>query len=145
MNLPWYAWALGSTVFWGIFYLFVARLSPVLSPISMYWLPNIVLVAILPFTYTQLVADYTKLWNSGIDVKGTAVIAAVISIVASVMFYKALGMHTNSTQVSLIQISYPIFVSIFALILFGQNHFTPSTIIGGLLIMIGAGLIVWNN
>lgn len=143
--MAWWGWALGSTFFWGLFYLLIARLSPVLSPVSLYWLPNIVLFAMLPFTYQQIADDYVKLYQSTMDIKIFAGIAAALSIIASVMFYKALGLHDNSTHVALIQISYPVFTGLCAFVLFQQNTFTPVTILGGLLIMAGVGLIVYNG
>lgn len=142
--MTWWMWALGSTIFWGLFYLFVGRLAPFLTPVSMYWLPNIVLVAMLPFTYKTIAADYTKLYYGSMDIKIIAGVTAGLSIVASIMFYKALGMH-NATHASLIQISYPLFTGLFAYLLFQDNYFTPSTVLGGLLIMVGSGLIVYNN
>lgn len=140
----WWTWALGSTIFWGLFYVLVSRLSPTLSPISLYWLPNITLLAILPFTYKQIATDYANLWSSGLDIKIAAAVASIISIIASVMFYKSIGMHT-ATHASLIQITYPVFTAIFAFIFFSQNHFSWSVMVGGALIMIGAGIIILNN
>ena len=46
---------------------------------------------------------------------------------------------------SLIEITYPLFVVIFAYLLFRQLHLTSSVIIGGLMIMTGAGLIIYHN
>lgn len=140
----WYAWALGSTLFWGLFYLFLGRLSSTLSPLSLYWLPNAALFLLIPFTYKQLITDYTTLWNADLDTKIIAAITSCLSVIASFMYFKAIGMH-NATHASLIQITYPIFIAIFGYLIFKQNDFNWSVVLGGLMIMAGAGIIIYNN
>lgn len=51
----------------------------------------------------------------------------------------------NATYVSLIEISYPIFVILFGYLFFKVNHFNMPVIIGTLLVMLGIGIIVWND
>ncbi|WP_018954344.1 hypothetical protein [Thioalkalivibrio sulfidiphilus] len=42
-------------------------------------------------------------------------------------------------------IHYPLFVVLFTWLLFRQVHVTPSAAIGGVLVMAGAALIIWNH
>jgi drug/metabolite transporter (DMT)-like permease len=51
----------------------------------------------------------------------------------------------NATLASLIEISYPVFVAVFAYLLFREIHVNPSVIIGGLLVFAGVAMIIWNN
>lgn len=54
----------------------------------------------------------------------------------SVLIYWAIK-QKNVTSVSLIEISYPLFVALFSWAIFGQNHITPATLAGGALIIAG--------
>ncbi len=49
--------------------------------------------------------------------------------------------NKNATLAGLIEISYPLFIAFFALLLFKQDHFTLSTAIGGFLIVSGVAII----
>ena len=51
----------------------------------------------------------------------------------------------NATLASLIEISYPVFVALFAWLLFREIHVNASVVVGGLLVFAGVCLIVWNN
>lgn len=41
--------------------------------------------------------------------------------------------------------AYPVFVGLFAWMLFREFHINPSVIVGGLLVFAGVAMIVWNN
>jgi drug/metabolite transporter (DMT)-like permease len=51
----------------------------------------------------------------------------------------------NATLASLIEMTYPLFVVIFAYVFYRQMHVTPSVFVVGLMILIGAGLIIYHN
>ena len=51
----------------------------------------------------------------------------------------------NATLASLIEMTYPVFVVLFAYLFYRQVHVTPSVMIGGFMILVGAGLIIYNN
>jgi drug/metabolite transporter (DMT)-like permease len=51
----------------------------------------------------------------------------------------------DRTLASLIEMTYPIFVVLFAYIFYRQMHVTTSVFIGGLMVLMGAGLIIYNN
>lgn len=142
--MTWWTWALASTIFWGVFYVSVGRLVPTISPISMYWLPIIPLTIALPFYYQTVVNDFNTLFVAPTEIKIIAVVAAVSSIIASILFYKSIGL-SNATQASLIQITYPIFVAFLAYAIFQENHINWSIISGGFLILVGSGIVIYNN
>lgn len=48
---------------------------------------------------------------------------------------------SNATLAGLIEISYPLFIILCSYLLFGDNHITPSIIIGGVLIFSGVVII----
>jgi drug/metabolite transporter (DMT)-like permease len=41
--------------------------------------------------------------------------------------------------------AYPVFVALFAWLLFREMHINTSVIIGGLLVFAGVTMIIWNN
>jgi len=74
------------------------------------------------------------------------VIAAlgVIGLFGEVMVYLAIT-GKNATLASLIEMTYPVFVVLFAYIFYRQMHVTASVFVGGVMILIGSGLIIYNN
>lgn len=52
---------------------------------------------------------------------------------------------SNATLAGLIEISYPLFIILCSYIFFGDNHITPSIIIGGVLIFSGVAIISLNK
>jgi len=142
--MTWWMLALISTIFWGTYYLSVGKLSPYISPVSIYWLPCIPLFLGVPLYYQTLVQDWNTLLSAPTDIKVIAGVSAIASLIASLLFYKSIGM-SNATHASLIQISYPFFIALLSLVIFRENHFTTTAIIGGLFIMVGAGLIIYGN
>jgi drug/metabolite transporter (DMT)-like permease len=69
---------------------------------------------------------------------------AVTSTAGAVLLFLSID-SKNATLTSLIEISYPIFVVVFAYLLFKQVHLNLSMMIGGLLILAGAAIIIVNN
>jgi drug/metabolite transporter (DMT)-like permease len=51
----------------------------------------------------------------------------------------------NATLASLIEMTYPLFVVLFTYLFYRQMYITPSVFVGGMLILVGAGLIIYNN
>ena len=67
----------------------------------------------------------------------------LIGLFGEVMVYMAIT-GKNATLASLIEMTYPVFVVLFAYLFYRQMHVTSSVFIGGLMILVGAGLIVYN-
>jgi drug/metabolite transporter (DMT)-like permease len=68
------------------------------------------------------------------------VVAIVSSAAGGLLIYMAIG-EKNATLASLIEISYPFFVAVFAWLFFRETQFNWSTIVGGLLILGGVGVV----
>ncbi len=66
------------------------------------------------------------------------------STLGAVLLYLSVN-SKNATLASLIEITYPVFVVLFAYLFFRQVHVNTSVIFGGLMILVGAGLIIYNN
>jgi drug/metabolite transporter (DMT)-like permease len=63
------------------------------------------------------------------------------SALGAYLTYAAMGAK-NPTLVSLIEISYPLFVVLFAWIFFREMQLNPRTLFGGLLVLFGVAVIV---
>jgi drug/metabolite transporter (DMT)-like permease len=74
----------------------------------------------------------------------TVVVASAIFALANVLV--ALSIQSkNATLASLIEISYPLFIILFAWLLFREHAINLSVVVGGGLIMIGVGVIYYFN
>jgi drug/metabolite transporter (DMT)-like permease len=63
------------------------------------------------------------------------------SALGAYLTYAAMGAK-NPTLVSLIEISYPIFVVFFAWLFFGEMQLTTVTLVGGILVLTGVAVII---
>ena len=144
MNLPWYVTALGAALIWGLHYPLV---DFALKRISIY---SVLLLTVLPVLL--LMPVYMRDVSRDLDTLRTlpaaeqAMIAAigVTSLLGAVLLYLSIA-GKNATLASLIEITYPVFVAFFAFVLFRHIHLNTSVIIGGLMVIAGAGLIIYNN
>ncbi len=73
------------------------------------------------------------------------VIAEVVIFILAELLIALSITSKNATLSSLIEISYPIFVSIFAYLIFRENEINTGTVVGGLLIFIGVTTIYIFN
>lgn len=144
MQIPWYVTAIGAALIWGIHYPLVDHALKKLSLVSVLLLTALPIVALALFFHRTLAADYAA-WatlDTGPKVKVLAL--ALTSLLGSVLLFLSIA-GKNATLASLIEISYPVFVAMFAFVLFREIHVNTSVIIGGLLVFAGVALIIWNN
>ena len=69
---------------------------------------------------------------------------ALTSLAGSVLLFLSIS-GKNATLASLIEISYPVFVALFAFVLFRDLHLNISAVLGGMLVFAGVAVIVMNN
>ena len=99
---------------------------------------------LIPLFLRELAADIDQF--KLLPVKEQWIISAIMltTTAGAVLIY--LSIHNkNATLASLIEISYPLFVVFFGYVLFKQVHVNLSVVLGGLMILIGASLIIYNN
>ena len=144
MQLPWYVTALSAAIVWGIHYPLIDFAMKRLSVYSVLLISVIPIALAIPLFTRQLGQD-VEIFRM-LPVKEQWMIAAIgaTSTLGAVLLYLSIN-SKNATLASLIEITYPLFVVIFAYLFFRQLHLTPSVIIGGLMIMAGAGLIIYHN
>ncbi len=143
--MTWWMFAFGAAAIWGVHYVLLERVMTIASPITVYLLPTVLSMILVPFFYNTIVEDVKAVMAATYDIKLAMGIIMFTSVIASLGLYKAIAM-SNATLASLIEIAYPIFVVIFAYLIFDQNHLAHwTTALGGVLILAGAGLVVYNG
>ena len=144
MQVPWYLTAVGCAVIWGIHY---PLIEFAVKRISIY---SVLLISVLPVLF--LMPVFMRTLANDIDTyrllpTSEQLIIATVSLTSTlgaVLIYVTID-NKNATLASLIEITYPIFVVLFAYLFFKQLHVNASVIIGGVMILSGAGLIIYNN
>lgn len=143
-TLPWYLAALAAAVVWGIHYPLVDHALKKLS------LPGVLLLTALPIlllamaTLRHLQEDIAVLQTASWPERLLLLAPALTSLLGSVLLFAAIG-SKNATLASLIEISYPAFVALFAWLLFIEMHLTPGALLGGALVVSGVVLIASSN
>lgn len=132
--------ALGAAITWGLVYTIDQRILKDVAPSTILFIQAIVSVVAL-FIY-QLFhrADWKSFTAAPKQAIGLLVLTAVLTLGANTMILVSIK-HLNAATASLLEITYPLFVILFSLIMF-RSHFSLMYLLGAALIMIGAGIIV---
>lgn len=144
MQIPWYVTAIGAALVWGVHYPLVDHALKKISLVSVLLLTAVPVVLAAPFFHRTLVADYAVWTTLDTGPKVRVLALALTSLLGSVLLFLSIA-SKNATLASLIEISYPVFVALFAWLLFRETHINTSVIIGGLLVFAGVAMIIWNN
>lgn len=144
MQIPWYVTAIGAALVWGIHYPLVDHALKKISLISVLLLTAVPVILAAPLFHRTLAADYAVWAALDVGPRARVLALALTSLLGSVLLFLSIA-GKNATLASLIEISYPVFVAIFAWLLFREIHVNPSVIIGGLLVFAGVVMIIWNN
>ena len=139
--IPWYVAALGAAVVWGIHYPLIDFALKRVSLMTVLLLTAIPVLLLVPFYRHILVADARTLAQLGTGERWTVLSIAVSSLVATVLLFISID-RKNATLAGLIEITYPIFIVLFAWLLFREVHLTSTSALGGLLIMAGAAIVI---
>jgi len=144
MHIPWYVAAIAAAVTWGIYYPLVDMALKRISLFSVILLSMIPVLLAMPLFLKVISDDIETVKTLPTSEQWVIVSLGLIGLFGEVMVYLAIG-GKNATLASLIEMTYPLFVVLFAYIFYRQVDVTPSVFIGGLLILAGAGLIIYNN
>ncbi len=143
----WFVYAMSAAVIWGISYAASGRvIERGMTPMAFFFLYSLFGMfstalyfgatgkfATLPVQIRALEGDWKWL-----------AIAVVTSVVGAFLIYMAIS-EKNATLASLIEISYPFFVAIFAWLFFRDTQFNWQTIVGGALILGGVTVVFLGN
>ena len=144
MNLPWYLTALGAALVWGIHYPLVDYALKHVSIYGVLLLTMLPILLLMPIFLSDLARDLNSVLSLPGSAQGKIAAIGVTSLLGAVLLYLSIA-GKNATLASLIEITYPVFVAFFSYVLFRHLHLNASVIIGGLLVIAGAGLIIYNN
>lgn len=142
--MPWYLAALGAAVVWGLHYPLLDQALKKISIVSALSLTAIPVVLLALFSYRQIAADFEIVRTLPVSEQLTIASIMLTSIVASSLLFASIG-SKNATLASLIEITYPVFVALFAFLLFKTVHLNWSVVAGGALIFAGVFIIILNN
>ncbi len=144
MQLPWYIPAIAAAVVWGLHYPLIEH---ALKRVS---LTTVVLLTALPMALVALAfpARLADDWRAlaALSMNERLLIGAIAftSLAGTVLLYLAVR-GRNATLASLIEISYPAFVALFAWLLFREWQLNAGVLIGAALVFAGTALIIVNS
>ena len=144
MHLPWYVPAIAAAVVWGLHYPLIEH---ALRRVS---LPTVVLLSALPMALValafpaRLAADWRALAVLPVGERWLIGLIALTSLAGTVFLYLAVR-GRNATLASLIEISYPAFVAVFAWLLFREWQLNTGVLLGAVLVATGSVLIIVNS
>lgn len=144
MRFPWYVGALGAAVVWGVHYPLVEHALRRLSLVAVLLLTAAPIVVVALFFHRELAIDYATFRVLAWPGKLAILAIGLTSLLGSVFLFLAIG-SKNATLASLIEISYPVFVALFAYLMFREATLNTSAILGAILVFSGVGLIIFNN
>jgi drug/metabolite transporter (DMT)-like permease len=144
VKIPWYVTAIGAALVWGMHYPLVDHALKKLSLVSVLLLTALPIFVLALFFHRTLAADYAVWTTLDTGPKVRVLALALTSLLGSVLLFLSIA-GKNATLASLIEISYPVFVVMFAWLLFREIHVNTSVIIGSLLVFAGVTMIIWNN
>jgi drug/metabolite transporter (DMT)-like permease len=139
----WIVYALGASIIWGISYAASGRvIERGMTPLVFFLLYTLfgaaaaaAALALMGKTGT-LFSEFRALEADWVWLA----VAVVSSAAGGLLIYIAIG-EKNATLASLIEISYPFFVAVFAWLFFRETQFSSSTILGGILILGGVAVV----
>jgi drug/metabolite transporter (DMT)-like permease len=144
MSIPWYVPAIAAAVVWGLHYPLIEH---ALRRVS---LTTVVLLTAAPMALVALAfpARLAEDWRTlGALAPGERWLIAAIaftSLAGTVLLYLAVR-GRNATLASLIEISYPAFVALFAWLLFREWQLNAGVLFGAALVFAGTALIIVNS
>lgn len=144
MNIPWYVTALGAALVWGLHYPLVDFALKRISIYSVLLLTVLPVLLLMPVFLRDVSRDMDTLRGLPAAEQGMIAAIGITSLLGAVLLYLSIA-GKNATLASLIEITYPVFVAFFAFVLFRQIHLNTSVIVGGLMVIAGAALIIYNN
>jgi drug/metabolite transporter (DMT)-like permease len=144
MQIPWYLAALGAALVWGVHYPLVGFALQRISLFGVLMLTTIPMLLLIPFFAGQLSTDIQTFRGLPVSEQAMISVTGFTSLAGAAFIYLAIS-SKNATLASLIEISYPVFVALFSYLFFRQTHLNVSAALGGLLVIAGASLIIYNN
>ena len=132
--------AFGAAVAWGLVYVISDKVLENVSPTTLLFVTGILTTALLvPFLLTGHV-EFRSVMTSTRPVLALIAVAVILTVIANFFILSSID-RLGATPAALIEIAYPLFTALFAVLLFRT---VPSwgLIVGGLLVIAGAAVII---
>ena len=143
----WIVYALAAAIIWGISYAASGRvIERGITPLVFFFLYTFFGAAAAAIALVvggkagALVSEFRSLQNDWIWL----LVAVISSAAGGLLIYIAIG-EKNATLASLIEISYPFFVALFAWVFFREIQFNWRTLVGGALILGGVAVVFFSE
>lgn len=142
----WIIFAVGASLLWGITYVINEQVYRKISLLT-----SLSLSSFFLFLVTFIAAYFSNNFNHDISSILASkkllwlVVVETVGLILAELFIAFSITEKNATLSGLIEISYPIFIAIFAYILYRENEVNTGTIVGGSLIFIGVFIIYYFN
>jgi drug/metabolite transporter (DMT)-like permease len=142
--IPWYVAALGAAVMWGLHYPLISYALKHVTLPTVLALSLLPLFFLAPLFYRPVMHDIHVI--AGLDWASRAMILALslTGLTGTIFLILAIG-GKNATLAALIEISYPVFVALFAWLLFREVHVTTHVLLGAALVFSGLAVIILGS
>ncbi len=144
MQIPWYVFAVGAAVVWGLHYPLVEYALRRVSLVSVMLLTALPILLLVPFYAGSLERDWHSLRSLDTPARFTILLIALTSLAGTWLLFLSIR-GRNATLASLIEISYPAFVAFFAWALFREWQINSGVLLGALLVFAGTAMIILNS
>lgn len=143
----WFLYAIGASLMWGISYVLTERILKDTLALPFFLL----LQSALGFIIYAVAIYFTGGLKPGLGAIQKEPQSFSIVFLISVLF--CLGTYflfaaiqlKNASLVSLVEITYPIFVVLFAWLLFRDIQINLYQFLGGLMVLLGSSLVIWKS
>lgn len=142
----WFAYALLASVTWGINYVLCEQIFKHISVVT-----SLAISACVTGVVMGAVALFTGAFKEDIAAiasspRLTALVALqILALMAAELFIGSSIQSKNATLAGLIEISYPLFIALFAWVLLKESSLTVGTVLGGALIFAGVATVYAFN
>lgn len=145
----WYIFAVGASVLWGLNYVLTEKILQ--GGVSIFFLMFLSSVVLMVFSLICAFAGNNSIVRHSMDIIQSGKVS--LWILAGYICSGFLGwflinnaiLLRNATSASLIEITYPLFVILFAWIFFKDAHLNPYVVLGGTMIVGGSFLVIWKG
>jgi drug/metabolite transporter (DMT)-like permease len=142
--MNWWTLSLASAVIWGFHYTMLEIAMKHISQTTAFILTCVPAFVIALVFHQQIFDDFRVFVDADVKIKVPIILIMFTGAMATMCLYFAMTLK-SATHASLLEIAYPVFVTIFSLLILGVNHFSASTIIGALMILSGSAVVIINN
>ena len=143
-NYYWFIYASGAAILWGLQYATIEQLlktipTPLLTLTYTVALALTNLSVFMCFRFELGLDQFRSYWTGrNLLLFGLVV---VVGCASTLLIFAAIA-EGNATKASIIEITYPLFVTIFALLLYQEHTLNRQTLIGGLVILSGVVIVL---